>query len=159
MVVFNVKIRVYTSKTTQIIALSTAYRCEIQSKLNKPSLIFDCETMFSSICLLFFLFIYLFIFCEFGTMCMACGIDCLVYKHQCKIPVTIRSLLLCLLHGFPCRIYLLAHYAFVASKIRMVPQGNEINISNSAILLPISRPTSWQTLLILQDPTIINVNY
>lgn len=33
--------------------------------------------MFSSICLLFFLFIYLFIFCEFGTMCMACGIDCL----------------------------------------------------------------------------------
>lgn len=84
-----------------------------------------------------------------------------VYKHhaQCKIPVTIRSLLLCLLHGFPCRIYLLAHYAFVASKIRMVPQGNEINISNSAILLPISRPTSWQTLLILKDPTIINVNY
>lgn len=82
-----------------------------------------------------------------------------VYKHQCKIPVTIRSLLLCLLHGFPCRIYLLAHYAFVASKIRMVPQGNEINISNSAFLLPISRPTSWQTLLILQDPTIINVNY
>lgn len=82
-----------------------------------------------------------------------------VYKHQCKIPVTIGSLLLCLLHGFPCRIYLLAHYAFVASKIRMVPQGNEINISNSAILLPISRPTSWQTLLILQDPTIINVNY
>lgn len=67
--------------------------------------------------------------------------------------------ILCLLHGFPCRIYLLAHYAFVASKIRMVPQGNEINISNSAILLPISRPTSWQTLLILQDPTIINVNY
>lgn len=56
-------------------------------------------------------------------------------------------------------IYLLAHYAFVASKIRMVPQGNEINFSNSAILLPISRPTSWQTLLILRDPTIINVNY
>lgn len=49
-----------------------------------------------------------------------------VYKHQCKIPVTIGSLLLCLLHGFPCRIYLLAHYAFVASKIRMAPQGNEI---------------------------------
>lgn len=102
--------------------------------------------MFSSICLfwwVFLLFICLFIYLLWiwhyvhGMWHRLLG---MLYKQwhrklsqdmytninaKYMLPLEVYYIL-CLLHGFPCRIYLLAHYAFVASKIRMVPQGNEI---------------------------------